>query len=117
MSDLTKVNPQITDTINLTQQATMTPTVVKVSGAGKAYQSVAQSAAIAVQDATDNLRNVSTISTTALGVAMAQLLATGDPKLLDTIVAAQGMMKQATSDFSNISAAAANVANSFPTGG
>lgn len=115
MSDLTKVNPQITDTINITHQATMSPSVVKVSGAGKAYQSVAQSAAIAVQDATDNLRNVSTISTTALGVAMAQLLASGDPKHIEAIAMAQGMMKQATSDFTNISEAAANVANKFPT--
>ncbi len=115
MADLTTVNPQITDTIKVSQQATMSSTVVKVSGAGKAYQSVAQSAAIAVQDATDNLRNISTISTTALGVAMAQLLATGDTKYVEAITTAQSMMSRATSDFTNIGEAAAAIANKFPT--
>lgn len=74
--DPSNVNAQVIDVINQVQTATMATTVVKTSGAGKAYQSVAQSAAIAVQDAADALRNVSTIATTAAGVAMAQYLAT-----------------------------------------
>ncbi len=116
MTDLSKVNPQILDTINLSQQATMSQDVVQMSGAGKAYQSVSQSASIVVQDATDNLRNIGTISTTALGVAMAQLLATGDHKYVDAIATAQGLMSKATCDFSKIGEAAATLVRNFPSG-
>lgn len=114
--DLTRVNPQVIDAINQVQFATMAPQVVLTSGAGKAYQSVAQSAAIAVQDAADALRNISTIATTASGVAMAQYLATGDPKYTTALSMAQGMVEKATKDFSNIGTAAATVLKSFPTG-
>ena len=74
------VNAQLVNTINVGQQATMTPAVIKASGAGKAYQSVAQSTAIAIQDAADALRNASVVSLTASGVAVAQMLAQGDPE-------------------------------------
>ncbi|MBC2806418.1 hypothetical protein C3Y94_025010, partial [Rhizobium ruizarguesonis] len=53
--DPSNVNAQVIDVINQVQTATMSASVVKTSGAGKAYQSVAQSAAIAVQDAADAL--------------------------------------------------------------
>lgn len=52
----------------------ITPQVIYEEGAGKAYQSVAQSTALAIQDATDALRNINTISVTAIGVAIAQML-------------------------------------------
>ena len=74
--DPRNVNAQIIDVINQVQTATMSATVVTTSGAGKAYQSVA-SLRRSPQDAADALRNVSTIATTAAGVAMAQYLATG----------------------------------------
>jgi hypothetical protein len=112
----TTVDAQIIDVINQVQMATMSPQVVLTSGAGKAYQSVAQSAAIAVQDATDALRNVSTIATTAAGVAMAQLLATGDPKYAQALTQAQSMMKSATEDFAQVGAAASTVLKNFPSG-
>lgn len=115
-SDPTNVNPQIVDVINQVQLATMQPQVVLTSGAGKAYQSVAQSSAIAVQDAADALRNVSTIATTAAGVAMAQYLATGLPKYKDVIQEAQTMVTGATSDFKAIGEAAASVLKNFPSG-
>ncbi len=70
MPDPTIVNAQVVDVINKVQAATMAPQVVLTSGAGKAYQSVAQSSAIAVQDAADALRNISTIATTAAGAAL-----------------------------------------------
>jgi hypothetical protein len=110
------VDAQIIDVINQVQKATMAPQVVLTSGAGKAYQSVAQSAAIAIQDAADALRNVSTIATTASGVAMAQLLATGEPKYAEALVTAQGMMKSATEDFAQIGAAASTILKNFPSG-
>src|SRR4029079_16456344 len=111
-----QIDAQIIDLINSVQMATMSPQVVKTSGAGKAYQSVAQSAAIAVQDPADALRNVSTIATTAAGVAMAQLLATGDPKYELALNQAQAMMTAATQDFSTIGMAASEVLKSFPSG-
>lgn len=111
-----EINPQVVDVINQVQLATMSPQVVLTSGAGKAYQSVAQSSAIAVQDAADALRNISTIATTAAGVAMAQLLATGDPKYVTVLEKAQDMMQSATTDFSTIGKAAAEVLKEFPAG-
>lgn len=116
MADLTSVNPQIIDVINQVQQATMSPQVVQTSGAGKAYQSVAQSAAIAVQDAADALRNVTTIASTASGVAMAQFLATGDEKYAKALTLAQQMMTSAAQDFSSVGAAASSVLKGFPAG-
>lgn len=88
--------------------------MVTTSGAGKAYQAVAQSAAIAVQDAADALRNVSTIATTAAGVAMAQYLATGDEKYARVLTQTQTMMQGATEDFTRVGSAAANVLKGFP---
>jgi hypothetical protein len=111
-----QIDAQIIDLINSVQTATMGPQVVLTSGAGKAYQSVAQSAAIAIQDAADALRNVSTIATTAAGVAMAQLLATGDPKYADALTQAQQMMTAATADFTSIGIAATDVLKKFPSG-
>jgi type IV secretory pathway TrbF-like protein len=116
MPDPTSVNGQILEVITQVQTATMGPQVVLTSGAGKAYQSVAQSAAIAVQDATDALRNVSTIATTAVGVAMAQLLATGDPKYSVALTQAQSLMTSATEDYAAIGAAATLVLKNFPSG-
>lgn len=116
MSDSSSVNPQVLDAIQQSQLATMSPQVVLTSGAGKAYQSVAQSSAIAIQDAADALRNVSTIATTAAGVAMAQLLATGDPKYVTVLQQAQSMMSSATTDFGQIGSTAAALLKEFPAG-
>lgn len=116
MPEPTSVNAQIVDVINQVQTATMSPQVVLTSGAGKAYQSVAQTAAITVQDAADALRNISTIATTAVGVAMAQYLATGEDKYAKAMTLAQSMMTNATTDFGNIGSAAATVLKEFPSG-
>ena len=40
-------------------------------------------------DATDNLRNLNTLSTTAIGVALSQYVLTGDPKYGEMIEQAQ----------------------------
>jgi len=80
----------------------------------KAQQAVAQSTAIAVQDAADNLRNLSTITTTAIGVALAQLLATGDPKYSKVIEEAQKVMVNGTENFASVGEKAAKVLKDFP---
>jgi hypothetical protein len=112
-------NPSIIELINNAQTATMGTGVVLTSGAGKAYQSVAQSAAIAVQDATDALRNITTIATAASGVAIAHLLAGKDPdgRYKDALNAAQGMMEKATGDYASVGKAAATILNGFPPSG
>jgi hypothetical protein len=111
------VDPEIIDVINQTQRATMSPQVVLTSGAGKAYQAVAQSAAIAIQDAADALRNISTVATSARGAAIAQLLATPpNPAAAEALVAAQTMMTGAIADYAAIGAAAAIMVKEFPSG-
>lgn len=89
---------------------------MKQDAAGQAYQSVAQSVAIAVQDAADNLRNMSTLSTTAVGVAMAQFLATRDPTYAAAITKLQEMNMEAIGQFNAVGAAAAKVLKDFPSG-
>lgn len=98
--------------------ASQTPvsTNVRQEGAGKAYQSVAQSTAIAIQDATDNLRNLNTISTTAQGVAMAQFLATGESKYAKALELAQSMSTQAANNFLLVGTNAADVLKGYPSG-
>ncbi len=87
---------------------------VKAGIDGKAYQSIAQSTAIAVQDATDYLRNLSTISTTAVGVAMAQLLATGDTATYSQVITnANNLVSTGVTDFQNIGKSAMNILNNF----
>ena len=80
----------------------------------KAQQSVAQSSAIAIQDATDNLRNLSTITTTAIGVALSQLLATGDPKYIKVIEEAQKVLAKATENFADVVKKSSKILEDFP---
>ncbi len=95
----------------------ITPQIIKQEGAGKAYQSVAQSTALAIQDAVDNLRNINTVSTTAQGVAMAQMLAqeTTTP-WSDILVQAQKMSTEAAANFLLIGQNATAILTAFPTG-
>ncbi len=106
---------RIIDAINQIQSAVMSPQAVRTSAAGKAYQLVAHSGAIAIQDAADALRGVSIVATTGLGVAVARFLATGDPKFLLGITAAQDMIKGATDNLAQVSAAASAAVTNFPS--
>jgi hypothetical protein len=107
------VDPAIVDAIRQGQDATMGTQVLLASGGGRAYQVVAASAAIAIQDATDMLRNISTVSTTAIGVAMAQMLE-GDFTAQQTLEAAQEALNNATTNYAAICAAAATSLKGFP---
>lgn len=115
MSDLGGgVSAQALGTLAALQHATLSPDILRRGGAGKAYQSVAQSTAIAVQDATDHLRNVMTISTTAIGVALSQLLATGDTQYAQAIDEANTVIAAAAEQFKKVGENAAAILNSFP---
>jgi hypothetical protein len=113
---MSEVDPVIVDAINQTEMATMQQQVVKTGGAGKAYQAVAQSAALAIQDAVDALRHTSTVATSASGMALAQFLASGDPRYLDVLAQTQAMVTKGIEDLRATGAAAAQIVKDFPSG-
>ncbi|CAN2040119.1 hypothetical protein GMMP15_1550010 [Candidatus Magnetomoraceae bacterium gMMP-15] len=98
-----------------TNQVVISPQMVRIEGAGKAYQTVSQSMAIAVQDATDNLRNINTIATTAIGVAISQLLATGDQKYAEIIEIAEKVALKSADTFKTVGNNAGEVLKTFPS--
>jgi len=117
MNDIVDVNPQVMNTIEAIRQASLTGSVITHSGAGKAYQSVAQSSAIAIQDATDQLRNFGTIGTTAAGVAVAQMLATGDVAKYSPIISEiNTMLTNGATNFQTVGQYASELLTEFPTG-
>lgn len=116
MGDPSKVNPQVVDALEVVGKNTLQLDLVRVEGAGKAYQSVAQSMAIAIQDATDNLRNLNTISTTAQGVAIAKYLETKETTYATILECAQKMSTSAADNFQRIGKNAADILLSFPYG-
>jgi len=117
MSENLTLNAQLSDSLRQIREAVVDPKMTWESGSGKAFNFVAQAASLAVQDATDNLRNVSTVSTTAIGVAMTQLISSGDVQTWQPVVTmAQGLVKSCASDFEQIGITAAKVLQSFPPG-
>lgn len=92
----------------------MNAAAIRLAGAGRAYQSVAQSTAIAIQDATDYIRNVSTIAATSIGVAMAQIAATQGAEGTTLLSSAQGLITKAVQDYSTICSNAITVASNYP---
>ncbi len=93
----------------------MDPATIKKSGAGKAYQSVAQSMAIAIQDATDYQRNILAISGAAIGIATAKFAETFNPAYLLVIEEAQKLVPEAAKDVALIGKNAATILNEFPS--
>ncbi len=84
---------------------------------GLAVQSIAQSAAIAVSDATDMLRNVETVMTTAMGVAMAKWIETPENVFYEQIVnAASTAIKNSAENFKTIGTDAEAVLAEFKPG-
>jgi hypothetical protein len=110
------VDPEIIDVINQTQMATMEHQVVLTGGAGKAYQAVAASAALAIQDAVDALRHSTAIATTASGMALAQFLASGDSRYLEALGPAQAMVDKAVQSLAAVGQAAGTIVKEFPSG-
>jgi N-acetylglucosamine-6-phosphate deacetylase len=112
--DPATVNPQIIDAIHQVQAATMAPQIA--GSAGKAYDAVAQAAAIVVQDAVDALRNATTTANAAAGIALAQYLESGDPAYLAALDATARYVTTAIENFSAAAAAAADSLKEFPSG-
>ncbi|MGK7941431.1 MAG: hypothetical protein AB4062_15040 [Crocosphaera sp.] len=108
LDEISKINKELLD-----------PTIVRTQGAGKAYQSVAQSMAIAVQDGTNYLENVLTISTAAIGVAMSKIVANpyeNIPKYQPVIEQAGKTIEMATKNLANIGKEAGEILKNFPSG-
>ena len=105
MSDeLAKISAQVLD-----------PKVVKTMGAGKAYQSVATSMAITVQDATDYMRTVSVVCQSAIAVFTVKLVATQDPQYAEKIGKVTQTMEKSIKVFKEMGTAASEVLNNFPS--
>lgn len=79
----------------------------------KANQMIAQSCAIAVQDAVDNLRNVNLICATAIGVLTAKYVATKEQVYPDMIVEVGKVATQAAQNFADIGQKSAAVLKEF----
>lgn len=85
---------------------------------GQVYRFVASSAALAMQDATNHLRNISTISTTAAGVAMSQMLsAPADTEHMQRVIdAANRLQEDAVKHFQQMGQNVAALLAQFPKG-
>ena len=80
----------------------------------QARQLVAQSAAIAVQDAVATLRNLNSMSATAIGVSLAQYIQTGDYKFITAISNANTVAKNAAQNFGDVGQKAGDILANFP---
>lgn len=106
---------QAASAAQMAQAATFAPSVAAASARAKAYMIVAQSGAIAVQDATDYLRSVSTICSTATGLAIALALAGDDTTAGKVLGHVSTIMPEATAQYAGIGAAAGIVVSTFPS--
>lgn len=90
-------------------------TLNRITGAGKAFQAVSQSAAISVQDAADYMRSNQVVSTAAVGAAFAQMLNQPDgPDYTQVIDSANQQVNHAAGNFKRVGQEAADLLNNFP---
>jgi len=64
-----------------------------------ASKSLAQSGALAVQDAANTMRDMNTLLSTAAGVALANFIESGDPKYLEALDKLNAQAKDSKSNF------------------
>lgn len=93
----------------------ITPSVQE--DAGLAYRAVAQSTAIAIQDAVENLRNINTVAATIIGAASAQAI--DDPANADqmhkVIEMAQKITEDAIENLRKVGIVSNEVLHNFPS--
>lgn len=115
---LTTVNPQILDAVK--QTTTFVTSAAGNTGTGIAYQKVSQAAALAIQDAADYMRNLMTISATAIGVSATKMVedpAVNIPLYTPVIKTAEDIATFATTQFTAVGEAATKVVTGFPDKG
>lgn len=64
-----------------------------------ASKSLAQSGALAVQDAANTMRDMNTLLSTAAGVALANFIESGDPKYLEALDKLNAQAKDSKTNF------------------
>lgn len=101
MAEITRANPQVVNIADVSQQSAALASVTEHAAAstGEAYQAVAQAAAAAIQDATDHLRNLNTISANAIGVAITQMRETHDTTYAEAIAQAKNVASKGIENF------------------
>lgn len=101
--------------ISVINETNLDPAVVKTEGAGKAYQSVAQSMAIAVQDTTDYLRNITTLNTTTIAACTQLMLQEGKVNpYAEIITNSQNTLNKALKVFKKVGESSAQILKDFP---
>ncbi len=109
------LNQQTVEAVALTNKTVLGASGAE--GAGVAYQKVTQAAAFSVQDSTDYLRNVMTMSSTATGVCLQLMIAKQTTDPYDKIIeAAAKAVTSAQENFAAVGAAAGTVVSNFPSG-
>lgn len=116
VSDLPATTSPVSTALTTLQTQVVAPTAASGQAKGVAIQSVAQSTAVAIADGSTYMRNVTTMATAAIGVALAQLVATKDPQWATVITNAQTAVTGAATNFKEIGTAAAEVLKAFPGG-
>lgn len=90
--------------------------VIKAQGAGKAYQSVATSMAITVQDATDYMRTISIVSQAAQAKCIEKIVVEKDPSYALILAVVQENMDKSIETFGKMVEAAGKGLKNFPSG-
>ena len=81
----------------------------------QAMQAILQSSAMMIQDATQHVRSVQTIGATAMGMAMANMLNTGDVATFSGVIAeANSMIEKNIDHYERLSRVAIAMAQQFP---
>ena len=113
MSSLDKAK----EAVDLIHKYNLSPQVVKTEGAGKAYQAVAQSMSLAIQDATEHLRNVSAVAQAAIAVSTELMIATKEVEPYSQFIdKAQDTVDRAETTFKNVGMDAGDILKRFPSG-
>jgi hypothetical protein len=106
----------LTEAINQMQTATLNSQVVRTSGSGKAYQLVAQSAALSIVDAGDLMRAAATLAVFIKAMALTRYAMTGEAKYAEAATVGEHMLTEAIVDYRSMCTAAAESAEQFPSG-
>lgn len=114
MPALTTVNPQIVDAVQRSNESVLKD--ARTTGSSVAYQHVAQSTAIAIQDAAEYLRSIAAISTATNGVALGMILAGQNAQdAAQAIDKAKSAMEGAVEAFQSVGQTAATILQGFPS--
>ncbi|MGD1844307.1 MAG: hypothetical protein ACFB10_02825, partial [Salibacteraceae bacterium] len=84
----------------------------------KSDQLVAQAGALAVQDATDNLRNTNTVGIAAIGMGLANYLTNGNEEALQSVAGqVKAINAEAVNNFNSIGTKASEMLQNYSTKG